>query len=218
MVFWKQNYVFTKFSHSKTWKTKIFWRYSLDTTLYDKAWMFPLEIQSPSPDCIPGHPHVTKTLHSPGHLPLRSSVLYKQTDMEQISWKPSRCPTICSLPPTWIALSPCKIILKNERPCLLVWGIQPKAWRERHLPAPALSTHNSHRRRVINSLPRGNAKRSCNDNDPPSMELLLLGTMELPWYLSLAGNIGIKWAWAQLCVNDIYKQIRFVYLYWMQTH
>lgn len=120
--------------------------------------------------------------------------------------------------PTGSLCLPEKLYWKTRDPCLLVWGIQPKAWRERHLPAPALSTHNSHRRRVINSLPRGNAKRSCNDNDPPSMELLLLGTMELPWYLSLAGNIGIKWAWAQLCVNDIYKQIRFVYLYWMQTH
>lgn len=106
------------------------------------------------------------------------------------------------------------VSLKNEpekrEAALECGGTEPKALGQRQLPAPALRTQSS--------LPRGDAKRSCHDNDPPSTELLLLGTMELPWYLWLAGNIGMKWAWAQLCVNDIYKQIRFVYLYWMQTH
>lgn len=157
----------------------------------------------------------TQTLHSPGHLPGRSSVLCKQTDKEYISWKPSRCPTICSLPPDCIALSSWKITLNKESLAPQCGGLNPRLCG-RGTSSPGWVPTAAAAEPV--TAPSRECQEILDDNDPPSTELLLLGTMELPWYLWLAGNIGIKWAWAQLCVNDTYKQIRFVYLYWMQTH
>lgn len=49
--------------------------------------MFLLDIQSISSEGIAGPQHVIKILHSLGHMPVRSSILYKQTDKKYISWK-----------------------------------------------------------------------------------------------------------------------------------